>query len=420
MMNLSFINSIIGLMPREFKISSTEIPEIYMAFSLCACLSIPCTKFIRSKYSLKSIYNFSIFVIGFSFLLAFDTRHWYLFCLSRAIQGFFLTALYSISFVEAISKSENKDHVINFVSSLAVTGLIIGPLLSGALSIFNWRLIYLIAIIILLAIYCFSLKLPNEEGAREPCEFSYYEYFLFVSILFCIAFSIEIKNAHFYFYVIDFFLAFAALAVFTRNYIKSEKTKLFNKSIFNRNLFYAAAVNFSARFALIGTPPLASLMLNRYYAVTIPKISIYLAISAIASLIGKFAFKIPAVKSNYTVNYFLFIGALLLFPIVIALGCTNFGLILFFSMFGLFSSLIFNYVNASFYFRQPSILSSEATSISNIFQLFFYGMCVNILFLAWFGTQKLLGNTLYSLLLIMLGMSFSSFASLLFYRRLVK
>jgi len=78
-MNLSFINSIIGLLPHEFNINGKEIPDIYMAFSLAACLAIPCTKILRSKFSLKKIYNFSIFVIGISFLSAFTTHNWYFF-----------------------------------------------------------------------------------------------------------------------------------------------------------------------------------------------------------------------------------------------------------------------------------------------------------------------------------------------------
>jgi len=420
MMNLSFINSIIGLLPHEFNINGKEIPDIYMAFSLAACLAIPCTKILRSKFSLKKIYNFSIFVIGISFLSAFTTHNWYFFCAARAAQGFFITAIYSISFVNAISESRNKENTINFISGLAVAGLILGPLLSGVLSVINWRLIYVIAITILIIIYFIHLKLPADNKIDTDFEFSYYEYLLFVGILFGISFAVDASNINSHYYFIDFLFTMTMLVIFSMHYIKSENTKLFNKAIFNKNLLYSSLVNFFVRFALIGTAPLASLVLHQNYSVTIPEISIYLAIGAIASLAGKFIFKIIIVRKNHAVNYIFFAITLVSLPVAIKFLNPHTGLTLFFSIFGLFSSLIFNYINSSFYLHQPLNLSSEATAISNIFQLFFYGICVNALFFSWFNIQALIKNTFYSLIIIMTGLSLLSLASLYFYQRLIK
>ncbi len=376
MLDVSFVSSIIGKLMQDFAISYDKLPALYISLSIGACMSLPIAKYCYYSFNLKTLYKILVTILIINFICAFFIKNWELFCLLRMIQGFALTLLYSISFLDVVIYSNNKEQDFNFINGVALFGTIMGPALNGALTLIRWNYIFILFIIILssLVYFIWQIDFTPKSTKNKINLLDILEYINFVLLLIVSSLILDgsISIAYLPLDIILVLLLIFKYKRFSVNFI-------FNKKVFNKTLLKVSLIHFFSRLSLIGLVPLLASILFKNYNYNTLKISLLITTIGIGSLLAKF---ISKKLSFFTINipemFFLFMGILIMF----AFSPFDYIkiLIIILILFGFVSSIVFNCINNCIFYNQDSQYNDDLSIILTILQMLFYGLCTSLVF----------------------------------------
>ena len=449
MFDTSFISAIIGKFMEIFTISYAQLSDLYISLALGAAISLPLTKYCYQAFNLKQLYKFLIIILMVNFTWAFFTSNWSIFCLLRAVQGFCLTLLYSLSFLDVVTTSDNKDNDINLINGISILGLISGPALSGYITLIGWNYIFILFNLILSLVLVINhhsdftqetrLKLlPNPDpGAAEADTTATtsrevqlpprilnqdespttkisvadsLEYLSFILVITLTSLVVDNLLSPKYLSIVvvaSLFLIF--------KYKKFPVNFIFSKEIFNKSLGAVVIIHILCRFSIIALIPLLTSILYQAQNYSTLKISLLLTLSASAALIAKIVYRNLAVVRRQISGVF-FIYAIVLSFLALSPFANLKLLSLWLFLYGFFSSIIFNYLNSCIFYRQLESSNKDLAVVLTLLQMLLYGLCTTIVF-KLFAYLALTHTSATSLAIVILFMVYSTLLALFIYQK---
>ncbi|MCC2645724.1 MAG: hypothetical protein K0R49_1780 [Burkholderiales bacterium] len=376
MLDMSFVNTILGKLMEVFKVSYEHLSTLYISLAVGASISLPLTKYFYRVFNLKLLYQILIIILFTNFTWAFFTSNWVIFCILRAIQGFCLTLLYALSFMDVVANSKEKDQDLNLISAISIIGIISGPALSGFITLIGWNFIFILFNLILAGIFFINQKFEFNTNHKfvEIKTLDIVEYISFALLIslgsLIIDGLIPLSSL--------FVVGILALGLIIK-YKKLSNNFIFNKDVFNKILLNVIGIHVLSRFAIIAFIPLLTSILYKFYKYSTLKISLLLTLMGIASMLGKLLYRKNLFRTQQISEVYLIFMALLSF---FAFSPFNniYLMAIVFCLFGIFSSAIFNYVNSCIFYRQPNELSEDLSVILTLIQMLLYGACTAMAF----------------------------------------
>lgn len=416
--DLSALNAILGHIINYFNINSNNVSWVFVSFSIGSCLAFPLGKYAYQNFPLRVFYRYMLIFLLLSLGICCFKISWEIFCIARAIQGLTITLLYTVSFTEVIATSDSKEREINLMSGIGVLGLVLGPTVGAIFSTwFSWKSIFgFLAFLSLILIYLnHKYKHVESDNKGESQQFVILEYVAFVITL--TAFSLLIESKEFSIVYVVMFLGGLTYLIYTYAYLPTPF--IFNREIFNRQLLLAISLNFWARLSLNTIPPLYSIALYQAYHYSVGSISIIFTIGGLFSIIAKWVYnRFKIARESYLLNVIPYLGFLFLMGMYFLFKVNNFGFFNFlFAIFGLASSLMFNFVNFSIYVGQKEELNQDISLMLNIVQMLFFGFC-NYIVLSLFNFINKYFALNITMLIIMIIMIVATLFTIKIYNRI--
>lgn len=376
MVDTSFINAIIGKLAEVFGVRSAQLPALYLSLAVGACAALPLAKYCYRCWDLLLIYRLSIILLGVDFLWAVFTANWQVFVILRLIQGFLLTLLYALSFLDVVNHSQQPMRDINLINTIAVIGSIAGPVLGGLITLFRWNYIFALFALIMLFLGYLSRKITPKHGDASPLMrlIDAAEYSAFVLLLVVLSLILEGQLNICY-----LLLALILLAGLVLKYSHYASNFIFNKQVFNLMLLRCGVLHSLCRLSLIGLTPLLTAILYQYYAYTPLQISLLMSVSGIAALLAKFSYRLPVVnQASPQVLLVIYMGVLCL--LALSLFQHKYFMLGLWGLFGFSTSLVFDYLNGAIFKGQDSCYHDDLAIILTILQMLLYGASITIVF----------------------------------------
>ncbi len=381
MFDLSFVNSIIADISKTFHASNTQIDLVYISMSIGAAMAIPLTTIITNQKNVKWIVFILIALTIPAFILCYYIKILWLFSFLRLIHGFLITLGFTTTYSYSMTHSDNYKKDINLINGVSIIGLLLGPVLSGWLAVFNWQCIFLIfsllsiGIMVLITYAEFPIKSLGKKVFKKLDVVK--EYIILLVLLICLVLSIENAISN-HLRIIVVLLLIISLYFLYKHYIQLKISYIFNCQVFNKSLLLALIFNCLVRLILSITPLLSLLLSN---CLSSGKIAMLILQASIGSLFAKVLYR---KRSNLFSLFFLttiMSCNMLIMGMIFADKYTNYLVLsILFIIYGFISSILYNLCNNIFYTYQIPEAIDSASLILNMIQSISYGVLVSVLF----------------------------------------
>ncbi|MCA5967988.1 MFS transporter [Pseudomonas syringae pv. syringae] len=379
MINISMLPTISLSIQKDIDISSTMLSLLLVCYGLAVLIILPASRLIVEILGDKNAFLFAAILMTVGSLGSAISTTDFLIISCRIIQGIGGALLVPQGRI-ILAKVTTKDEYLTLISSLAgpgILGLVIGPILGGALSYyFNWRSCFVVvagsSIILTSLIFIVKgvdVEVANAKKANWKFRFIYSIYAMGIGAIFYSAYSIKsvgITSVN----IFSGVFACVMVSIFFHCQYKGISA-LFNFTLFRFSNLKAIIISGSLlRIAISGTLVLTTLSVQ-----TVGNFSAAVAgLTLLPAAISAYAAKkyVKKIILRLGTRNAVFTGCTTLGVCLICLGCAlqefnlpTVELVLF--AYGFVSSIMFTIMNTHGYSDIPNEEKGDAGTLFNTF-----------------------------------------------------
>ncbi|WP_053377112.1 MULTISPECIES: MFS transporter [Bacillales] len=173
-MNASMFNVVMPVISKEFAISPSQVSWLLTGYMIVYAVGSVTYGKLADKYRLKDLLTFGLIFFALGSIVGLLANEYWMIVLGRILQASGAAVVPATAMIVPVRyfSPEKRGRALGSVAAALALGTALAPIVAGLVtSLINWRFLFLLSLIPLLALPFFRKYLDNQRGAAQKIDF---------------------------------------------------------------------------------------------------------------------------------------------------------------------------------------------------------------------------------------------------------